>query len=71
LVRRGAKAVVGWTKRVLLDDTDASTLQLLKYLLAENPYTIEAAVERINQQSHDYGANKVLQIANKECQNAL
>ena len=56
LVRRGAKAVVGWTKRVLLDDTDASTLQLLKYLLAENPYTIEAAVERINQQSHDYGA---------------
>ena len=56
LVRRGAKAVVGWTKRVLLDDTDTSTLELLKYLLADNRYTIEAAVERINQHSHDYGA---------------
>ncbi len=56
LVARGAKVVIGWTRRVSLNDTDTSTLQLLKYLLAENPYTIEGAVERLNRYDYFYGA---------------
>ncbi|UCE95914.1 MAG: hypothetical protein JSV51_09500 [Candidatus Bathyarchaeota archaeon] len=56
LVNRGAKAVLGWTDWILLDDTDNSTIQLLRYLLAQNPFTLQSAVAEINKLSHPYGA---------------
>lgn len=56
LVRRGAKVVIGWTNWIDLGDTDASTLQLLRYLLAKDPYTIQGAVEKINELEHPFGA---------------
>jgi hypothetical protein len=48
LVAKGAKAVVGWTDRIDLGDTDAVTLVLLQYLLVNPKYTIGGAVEAIN-----------------------
>lgn len=57
LVRLGAKVVIGWTRWVELEDTDNSTLDLLQYLLAESPYTIKGAVEKVNENPHyPYGA---------------
>ena len=47
-VSRGAKVVIGWTRLVLLDDSDESTMQLLKYLL-ERELNIEDAVNKVNQ----------------------
>jgi len=55
LVRKGAKVVIGWTRLVELNDTDKSTLDLLHYLLAKDPYTIDGAVKKINNSSHPYG----------------
>jgi hypothetical protein len=48
LVAKGAKAVVGWTDRIDLGDTDAVTLVLLQQLLVNPKYTIGGAVEAIN-----------------------
>jgi len=56
LVNKGARVVIGWTKNVDLSDTDASTLKLLKYLLAENPYTVRGAVEEVNNSVHSYNS---------------
>jgi hypothetical protein len=58
LVDKDAKVVIGWTRGVELDDTDKSTLDLLKYLLAESPYTIKGAVDKINDENphNPYGA---------------
>jgi len=56
LVNKGARVVIGWTKKVDLSDTDASTLQLLSYLLAENPYTVRGAVEEVNTGVHSYNS---------------
>ena len=56
LVNKGAKVVLGWTDWILLDDTDNSTVQLLRYLLAKNPFTLQSAVAEINKLSHPYGA---------------
>ena len=56
LVNKGARVVIGWTKKVDLSDTDASTLQLLNYLLAEDPYTVRGAVEKVNSIVHSYNS---------------
>ena len=56
LVSRGAKIVVGWTQKVDLRDSDNSTLQFLRYLLAKDPYTIGGAINRVNNINHSYGA---------------
>jgi len=50
LVGKGARAVIGWTSWVEANYTDTFTLELLQYLLAENPYTIQEAVDKINQE---------------------
>ncbi|NIO38215.1 hypothetical protein GTO27_11025 [Candidatus Bathyarchaeota archaeon] len=52
LVSRGAKVVIGWTNWVELSDTDSSTISLLRYLLAKDPYTVRGAIQRINQLDH-------------------
>jgi len=41
---------------VELSDTDASTIELLQYLLAETPYTVQGAVNKINESPHLVGA---------------
>jgi len=58
LVNKDAKVVIGWTGGVELDDTDRSTLDLLEYLLADSPYTIKGAVDKINDENphNPYGA---------------
>lgn len=56
LVGRGAKVVIGWTRLVELNDTDESTIDLLQYLLAKDPYTIQGAIEKINESPHLYEA---------------
>lgn len=48
LVGRGAKVVVGWTGNVTLSDTDTCVLRLLDLLL-EGDYTVQGAVDRVNQ----------------------
>jgi hypothetical protein len=48
LVGRGAKVVVGWTGNVTVSDTDMCVLDLL-HLLFEEGYTIQGAVDRMNQ----------------------
>lgn len=55
LVSRGAKVIVGWTDWVELDDTDSSTIQLLQYLFAAEPYTVRGAVGKINESPHPWG----------------
>jgi len=52
LIGRGAKVVIGWTRSVELEETDESTLDLLQCLLAEDPYTIQGAVKKVNETSH-------------------
>ncbi len=47
LVKRGAKAVIGWTRLVDLYDTDKVTLAMLDHLLVQR-YTIGGAVSAIN-----------------------
>lgn len=56
LVNKGARVVIGWTKKVDLSDTDDSTLQLLSYLFADNPYTIRGAVDEVNSRVHSYNS---------------
>lgn len=56
LVSRGAKVVLGWMDLVELSDTDASTIELFQYLLAETPYTVQGAVNKINESPHFVGA---------------
>jgi len=53
LIDKGARVVFGWlTSDVVDSDADASTEQLLQYLLAENPENIQGAKIKINQQPH-------------------
>ncbi len=55
LISRGAKVVVGWTGWVELNDTDSSTIQLLKYLLVQRD-SIDAAVSKINRPHYLFNA---------------
>jgi len=53
LIDKGARVVFGWlTSDVVDSDADASTVQLLQFLLAENPYNIQGAVDEINRKPH-------------------
>ena len=48
LVSRGARVVVGWTGDITVSDTDTCVLRLLGLLLEED-YTVQGAVDRVNQ----------------------
>ena len=48
LVGKGARAVIGWTSWIEANYTDTMTLQLLNYLLAQDPHSINEAVSKIN-----------------------
>lgn len=52
LVGKGAKVVVGWTNWVDANYTDTITLQLLHYLLSENPYTIKDSINKLNARAY-------------------
>jgi hypothetical protein len=69
LVDKGARVVIGWTKNITLDDTDSSTLQLLELLLAENPWTVDAAIDKINNQVHSH--NSKLEYYPKDNETAI
>ncbi len=56
LVNKGARVVIGWTRNIDLGDTDSSTLELLEYLLAEDPWTVDAAVRKINERIHSHNS---------------
>lgn len=55
LFSRGAKVVIGWTKKVDVVDTDNSTIRLLGKLLGRG-LSIEKAVNETNQAPHPLGA---------------
>jgi hypothetical protein len=57
LVGKGARTVIGWTSWVEANYTDTFTLELLQFLLGENPYTIQEAVDKINQEIKDNKPN--------------
>ncbi len=69
LVNKGARVVIGWTKMVDLSDTDDSTLQLLNYLLGENPYTVRGAVDKVNSRVHSYNSTLDFYPKDQETEN--
>ncbi len=71
LVSRGAKVIIGWTRKVDLADSDNSTLRFLSYVLAENPYTIGAAVSTVNSFNHSFGAQLDFYPKNDEIRNYI